>query len=101
MSRDLYNDGDLVTDDLGRLWLVSSLRTGQGLLMPELPDFLTTQEEKKAALEGFEFDQMADGIAAEREACAKIADREYELSGENNASCGACVEIAGQIRSRK
>ena len=57
MPRDIYNDGELVTDDLGRLWLVSALKTGVGLLMPELPDFLSQQEERKSAVEGFEFDQ--------------------------------------------
>jgi hypothetical protein len=96
MPRDIYNDGELVTDDIGRLWLVSALKTGVGLLMPELPDFLSQQEEKKAAVEGFEFDQMVDGIAAEREACAKIADGCCET-----CPCGCGGEISAMIRSRK
>jgi hypothetical protein len=95
MPRDTYNDGELVTDDLGRLWLVSSLRVGQGLLMPELPDFLSIQEEKKASVEGFEFDQMADGITAEREACAKMADNRVCGCGDHQN------ELAVDIRSRK
>ena len=108
MPRDIYNDGELVTDDLGRLWLVSALKTGVGLLMPELPDFLSQQEEKKSAVEGFEFDQMADGITAERERCAKIVDGVYaawesgniEVRG-NRAFQTACETIKGLIRSRK
>ena len=104
MPRDTYNDGELVTDDLGRLWLVSALKVGQGLLMPELPDFLTIQEEKKASVEGFEFDQMADGIAAENAACRKLAAT-YSKWGMDGCQtgCGAPDEIAKAIclRSRQ
>lgn len=98
MPRDTFNDGDILTDDLGRLWLVSAVKTGRGLLMPELPTFLTEQEEKKVEMGGFEFDQMADGISAEREACAKIAEAH---PGECQTGCDTGVEIAASIRSRK
>ena len=99
MPRDIYNDGELVTDDLGRLWLVSALKTGVGLLMPELPDFLSQQEEKKSAVEGFEFDQMADGIEAEREGCAKLVDAEAD--GRDWPLSSILGEVAERIRSRK
>ncbi len=100
MPRDTFNDGDILTDDLGRLWLVSALKVGQGLLMPELPDFLAEKDEKKVTVEGFEFDQQADGIAAEREACAKIAESRGSSTDETLWTVAA-NDIASAIRSRK
>ena len=97
MPREIYNDGELVTDDLGRLWLISALNPRVGLLMPELPDFLSTQEEKHATVEGFEFDQMADGIAAAQERAAKIVEAAVPDLIERMAA----REIAEKIRSRK
>lgn len=99
MPRDTFNDGELVTDDLGRLWLISCLRAGTGVLMPELPGFLSEQGEKKVSIEGFEFDQMADGIVAEREACAKTVESRFP---EGDPLAGVWKRMAAEaIRSRK
>jgi len=56
MPRDTYNDGEILTDDLGRLWMVLAPHN-RGLLMPELPEFLATVEGEDAKLPGFDFER--------------------------------------------
>lgn len=72
MPRETYSDGEILTDDIGRLWMVLA-PGGRGLLMPELPEFLATVEGEDAKLPGFEFvrDQAS---MLERERCAKAVE---------------------------
>lgn len=102
MPRDTYQNGEILTDDLGRLWWITAQDDRRGLLMPELPTFLANadnEEVQLVQLPGWEFHLAPpDYVLAEREACARVADeRSRDILHASDADAAYIINIQNEV----
>jgi hypothetical protein len=102
MPRETYNSGEILTDDLGRLWWIQGTNPERGLLMPQLPEYLAMvpEEETTINVPGWEFFRAPpDYVLAEREACIRDIESIY-VEGDHLTGTWMCKAV-DKIRSRK